>query len=416
MKFALLNSVIMNGGDAGIVYGIRDAIREILPEAQLSIFARRARDAEAYYPDLRLLPMLQDTWPRQRTLAYGLRESFPLRSNLCLLIPGEKEFYKQLRSMDAIIYCGGGYINNLYSTGVLFRIIEDTLEMGIPHMAYAHSIGPFFDDRSRTAAAALLSRFDAVTTRDEASYRLLHEMGTNCKETHFTADAAFAMQIATDATMPLQDLEELKRIYAFKSHGGGAPLFFMSVREWGFPGSEESSSLKKNYRSELQRFILQVIAESNCRICFVSTCQGRKEYGYDDSRFAAELLKELQPFPEDRVYICGHPFAPSSYPLLIGRCADLVVSMRMHFIIFSIMGGVPFIAIAYEKKSQELARQVGLDGYCHELSNLKGDILYKNFIDLREHLVDSRATINSAFRILRERSQENARVLRSVIT
>ncbi|SPD74598.1 hypothetical protein PITCH_A270004 [uncultured Desulfobacterium sp.] len=415
MKFAILNSVIMNGGDAGIVYGIRDAIKEIFPNAHVSIFARQAREASVFYPDLGLFGMLQDTWTRQRVLAYGLRKSFPLRSALCLMTPGETEFYERLRSMDAIIYCGGGYINNLYSTEVLFRIIKDTLNMKITHMAYAHSFGPFFDDRSRAVAASLLSRFDAITTRDEDSYKLLKKIGVTCKNIRFTADAAFAMQIATDDTLPAKDRAELKRIQAFKLSGSGAPLLFMSVREWGFPGTGDSVSLNTKYRFELRRFVERVIAESDYRICFVSTCQGREGYPYDDSRFAATLFKELPSFTEDRVHICGHPFMPASYPLLIGRCADLVLSMRMHFIIFSIMAGVPFIAIAYEKKSQELARQVGVESFCHEMSKLSADTLYKSFVDVREHLIDIRATVESAFRLLRKRSFENAMVLMSVM-
>ena len=108
MRIALVNSVILNGGDAGIVYGSRDAIKEILPSAQVTVFTHLTREAVSHFPDLDILPMLQDTWPSDRYLQYGMRKSFELRSTLKLLSGGEKGFYKQLKSMDAVVYCGGG--------------------------------------------------------------------------------------------------------------------------------------------------------------------------------------------------------------------------------------------------------------------------------------------------------------------
>jgi colanic acid/amylovoran biosynthesis protein len=416
MKVALLNSVILNGGDAGIVYGIRDAIREFIPDAHVSIFARQLRESTEYYPDLSLFDMPQNTWPRQRLMTYGFSKSFSMRSALSLLTSGENEFYKRLRTMDALIYCGGGYINDLYSTEVLFRIIKDTLQIGIPHMAYSHSFGPFFHNRTRTLAASLLSRFDAITTRDEGSYKLLQEIGVNCDKISFTADAAFTMQPATYDTLPTKDRAALRLIQEFKSRDNGAPLLFLSVRDWQFPGNKESSRLSMKYRAELRDFVKRVITESNYRICFISTCQGRKEYRYDDSRFAAEVFKEICSFSQERVYICGHPFMPASYPFIIGQCADIVLSMRMHFIIFSIMAGVPFISIAYEKKSQELARQVGVERFCHELSTLTAHKLYESFDEVRENLANTRNTVESSFRLLRKRSLENAKILMNVMS
>ena len=291
----------MNGGDAGIVYGIRDAVKGIIPDAHVSIFAHHAREAAGYYPDLKLFNMPQNTWPKNKVLSYGVRKSFSLRSVMQLLTAGEKNFYKEIQGMDALIYCGGGYINNLYATEVLFRIMQNTLATGIPHMAYAHSIGPFYDCSSQNRAAELLSKFKAITVRDEASYNLLHEMGVHCKQIHFTADAAFAMNVAADSSLFEEEKTEFMRIQNFKNLNGGKPLLFMSVRAWKFPHNKDSVSLSEQYQSQLRCFVKRVIAESNYSICFVSTCQGRKEYGYDDALFAKELLQTSSSLPQDRI-------------------------------------------------------------------------------------------------------------------
>jgi len=57
VKIALVNSVILNGGDAGIVYGTRDALKAVFPGAEVTVFAHRAEKARPRYPDLALEEM-----------------------------------------------------------------------------------------------------------------------------------------------------------------------------------------------------------------------------------------------------------------------------------------------------------------------------------------------------------------------
>lgn len=416
VKIALINSVILNGGDAGIVYGTRDALRRVVPGADVSVFAHSAGKARRWYPDLAMEEMPGDAWARMGRSGSVMRRTYPLRSSLGLLWSPEKRFLERLRKMDAVVYCGGGYVNDLYSTDVLFRIMKDTLGLKIPHMAYAQSFGPFFREKTARAASAVLSRFDAVTTRDRQSLDLLRAIGVRCNHMEFTADAAFAMNLADGQDLAEKDQAALADILEFRDAGRGAPLLFVSVREWRFPGLRGGEQAYKRYREQLRRFTTEVLCKTHWRICFISTCQGRFPYGFDDAVFAASLMNNTGSLDKDRIYICEHAFMPRSYPAVIARCADMVISMRMHFMIFSLMAGVPCIALAYEQKTHELARQAGVSHLCHDLKDFSCSDLWESLAIVMEKNDLLCRTISAAVARLRERSLENARIIRDLIS
>ena len=410
MKIALLNSVILNGGDAGIVYGTVDAIRHCFPDAEIAVYAHKAQEARNYYPELNVLPMLHDRWPAGHLPSALMRKSYSVRSFFGLLSGAEKSFYCELREYDLLIYCGGGYVNNLYSTGVLFAMMQKTLSLGIPHMAYAHSIGPFFQQVSRSVASKLLSQFDVVTVRDQASYDLVKQLNPGADNLSFTADAAFAMQ-PSSALASAEQKAERDRIGAFKAASGGRPLLFMSVRQWGFPGSDDAESLTRRYQNELRRFVKKVLDESDWCICFISTCQGRGSYGFDDASCAETLVDDFSKDMQRRIHVSHGSFHPRFYPELISSCADMVITMRMHFMIYSIIAGVPVIPIAYEQKSIELSAQVGIADYCHEVATLNADRLFDSFEAMQANREAVRQKIQDGYSALRVLSLENCRIL-----
>lgn len=410
MKIALLNSVIMNGGDAGIIYGTIDAILNFYPDVEIVVYAHKAHQASRYYPDLDIRPMLNDRWPVGRYAEALMRKTYPVRSRLGLLFSSENSFYRELREFDLVVYCGGGYINNLYSTGPLFAMMKKTLSLGIPHMAYAHSIGPFFKSASHVIASELLNKFGVVTVRDQASYNLVKQFVASTDNLFFTADAAFAMLPSADAVSREQRVE-VKSILKFKAAADHNPLLFISVRQWKFPGCDDAKSLSDAYLKELIRFFFRVLNETKWRICFISTCQGRGNYGFDDASFAQMLVNDLPEVIQQRIHVTHTGFHPRFYPELISTCADMVITMRMHFMIYSIIAKVPVIPIAYEQKSTELANQIGLDDYCHEVAKLNADHLFNSFVVMQENNEKIRKKIKNGYEVLKTRSLENSRIL-----
>lgn len=414
VKIALVNSVLLNGGDAGIVYGTLDGIQEVLPAAAVTVFAHEAGVAARYYPDLHLQPMLFDAWAGQRHRRVLLRSTFRHRSRIGILVPGERRFLRALAGMDAIVYCGGGYLNESYNTRVVLDVMERTLDLGVPHMAYAHSIGPLYRETTRARVGRLLNRFAAVTVRDEASQALVRELAVESGRTHLLADAAFSMHVDGNPRLRDQDLALIGRVRAFKREAPDRPLILVSVREWRFPRQPDAGERTVALRTELRRLLQLVVAETDCRICFLSTCQGRPEYGYDDAAAAAALIEDLG-IPGGRVLVCDGELSPRVYPALIRECADLVVSMRMHFIVFSILAGVPFVCLAYEKKSIELCSALGLSRYCHDVAEIDAGMVLTSIRGAFAEIDALRRILEGGLRTLAARSRQNAVVLAGLV-
>ncbi|MBI5442512.1 MAG: polysaccharide pyruvyl transferase family protein [Deltaproteobacteria bacterium] len=411
MRIALVNSVILNGGDAAIVYGTCDAIRSACPGAAVTVYARDHAAASPHYPDLSLEPMLQDHWPRQRHASALLRRSYPTRSRLRLTTPGERSFVDDLARYDALVYCGGGYVNDLYSTDVLFRLFSESLQTGRPHMAYAHSVGPFRRDRTARRAAGLLSRFDAVTTRDRHSLELLRGLDAAPSLLEWTADAAFAMRVHDEAELSAGERQALETIREHRHRGQGAPLLLLSARPWRFPGTTDAERLAARYRVELVRFLRLVLETTPWRLCFLSTCQGREGYGFDDAAFARGLAAEVPTAFSERLLVVDAPFHPRSYPRVVALCADAVVSMRMHFAIFAILAGVPVIPIAYEQKTRELASQTGLEHLCFDVEDFVAEDLVGALARLSTEPDATGHRLREARNALEVRSRRNAEIL-----
>ena len=397
MKIALLNSVLLNGGDAGIAYGTIDAILSEAPDAEVTVFTHQAAAAALYYPDLRIRPMIFDRWPTQRYVRAAMRVSFRFRNRLRWLTAAERAFFHELSAVDAIVYCGGGYINDFYNSRIVLDVIEATLSLDIPHIAYAHSVGPLIKKDTLKRVSKLLTQFRLVTTRDLASSEILIRAGVRPGCVHLLADAAFFMRQHSAHSLPDWDQQSLEGIARFKHEGGSRPFVMLSVRKWRFPAQVNAAALADSFRREIRRLVGRLLDETDCQICFISTCQGRPEYGYDDSAVAMDVLEGLD-VPTGRVMVCRESFSPRTYPYLIQAYADVVISMRMHFAIFAILAETPFIAIAYERKSHELCLRIGMSDYCHDAAGMNADSVMRSVVSALTSRVALKQTLSRAVR------------------
>jgi colanic acid/amylovoran biosynthesis protein len=409
MRFALLNSVILNGGDAGIVYGTCDAIRSLQPAAEILVFAHRAMAGAKYYPDLDVRPMVLDTWPHSRLPRAFFRKSYARRQSLGLGTAAERRFIGDIRASDAVVYCGGGYLNDSYDMTFVSDLMRVTLDTGVPHMAYAHSVGPINKPETAAQLRQLLNRFAIVTVRDQASRTLLRQIGVESQRIELLADAALAMQRADNGSVPASDAAAMREIQDFKS-SRASPLVFISVRNWRFPGFADGARRTRRLHEQLVELVHMLLTQTDWSVCFVSTCQGRPEYAYDDSLVAQKVLDDVG-VSTARSMVSRYGFAPRTFPYLIASCADVVISMRMHLTIYSLLAGVPFLAIAYEQKSVELCRTLGIEHYCEEAAEFTAASLAPKAIDLYARRADVRAALERRRSELIAASMRNAALL-----
>ncbi len=86
---------------------------------------------------------------------------------------------------------------------------------------------------------------------------------------------------------------------------------------------------------------------------FISTCQGIKEYKFEDSKVAKDIFELLSTEAKQKSVVDDKFHIPDELRTIIEKL-DLVISTRLHFAIQSLCVGVPVLPIAYEFKTKEL--------------------------------------------------------------
>jgi colanic acid/amylovoran biosynthesis protein len=83
------------------------------------------------------------------------------------------------------------------------------------------------------------------------------------------------------------------------------------------------------------------------------------EYAHDDSKAARAIVAELDPEIARHVSVDASFHTPEQLMALV-KGFDFVVATRMHMMIMSLCVGTPVLPIAYEFKTKEVAKRIGV--------------------------------------------------------
>lgn len=247
-----------------------------------------------------------------------------------------------LKSADTLIMGGGSLIQNVTSRRSLYYylgIMRLAKRLGCEVKMFACGIGPVSGERDiRRTSEVLNSCTDEISVRDEKSLEALRAMGVTKPHVLLAADAALTLSPDTEgADRLLTDIGSTENCIAF------------CVREWQNEG-------------------LPAVA---------SAVRAAKEWGYtpiyvlldSKDKTLTERLAELEP---------AKIISPDAPRLAMGIIAKmrLVVSMRLHGLVFAAAQAVPAVGIAYDPKVSGFAEYSGYID-CLELKELCGDELIR---------------------------------------
>jgi colanic acid/amylovoran biosynthesis protein len=81
----------------------------------------------------------------------------------------------------------------------------------------------------------------------------------------------------------------------------------------------------------------------------------------------------------------------------------LLVGMRMHSNIIAATQGVPFVAVAYEYKTQGIASDLGLEDYSLVCEKVTGDTLYAQVHLMLERIDEVKKLMSSRLAMIQEK-------------
>jgi colanic acid/amylovoran biosynthesis protein len=376
MNIVVINIVSLNPGDAAILQGSIEVLRRAFGDnLDITVFDRNGDAAARYYPWARFRPSLFDVLRHGRLGEMASRrgwahrlyrmDALRFRAAASLLQRGldrlaavfvSDDVLDALRAYlkaDLIISNGGTYLVPHYN---LLRPILDcelALSLDRPLVFFPQSLGPFDSTRFRPRLKRIFSLAGRVVGRDARSADHLRELGVPEDRIMVGADAAFALALD----------EPARRVSPEQ------PRVAISVREWAYFRNGDPATMQARYESAIAALVTRLVRRHGARITFISTCQGIPEYWTDDSVCAQTIADGLE------LDVAAHVHVDTAFrePIdLMHELAayDVVVATRMHVAILALDAGVPVLPIAYEFKTRELFRAMGLEEWVTDIEEM----------------------------------------------
>jgi len=238
-----------------------------------------------------------------------------------------EEARAEVEKLDLLILGGGGILYDR-DTELYLREVAFAHEAQVPVVVYAIGAGPLNDPNNGKLIAKHLNRAAAITVRDRQAMRLLEEAGVH-REIVLTADPALLLEpdpIAADA-LKREGLDTQHRLIGF------------SVRE---PGPAAPDVDVEHYHALLANTADFMVARLDANVVFVPL-----ELKKQDVQQSRAVVARMQ-YAQRAAVLKGEYTSPQMLALM-GQF-QFCVGMRLHFLIFAALQGIPFVALPYASK------------------------------------------------------------------
>jgi colanic acid/amylovoran biosynthesis protein len=356
VKVAVIGTVLLNGGDAALLFAQRRTVEGAFGAVDLVVFDYQAEAAASRYPELDLRPSLSSTVGRRR----GALGMAALAARMLRILAGATALRYRARAVarvvagnafaaldayrdaDMVMTPGGTFMLERYRPWT--RLVDQAavLLLRRPLVFFTQSFEPVHGSLARAGFGAVLRRARLVLVRGEQSVRRVRSLGVAAERVLAAPDAAFLFAGAA----PSRDTEPSGRLRVA-----------ISVRSW--PYLSEGLAGQLRYERAIGDLCGRLVQQHGADVVFVSTCQGAPEYWTDDSEVAARIAASL-PAEIGRHVTVDRAFHRPDELLALLATFPIVIATRLHAAILALCGGAAVVAIGYADKTAEVFGGLGL--------------------------------------------------------
>lgn len=352
-----------NLGDEAILTGLLADLRRCRPDAEIVVFSRHPEHTRRTHPGVEAVP-----WEGVSRADSG----------------------SVLDRLDLLILGGGGILYNKEARRYL-RVVLAAQERGLPVVTWAVGVGPLTDGVDCAMVRQTLAEAVEVTVRDEESRLVLEEAGVT-NPIRITADPAFLLRPEPFAAEMLRE----------EGVPAGCRLVGMSVREPGRAAERLDVDAYHRLLAQVGDFLVHRI---DAYVLFVPMER-------DDIRHSHGVLSHMT--AAERGRILHGDYSPRQILGLMPHL-DMAVGMRLHFLIFAALAGIPFLPLPYAGKVFDLAQRLGVPALKGVAREVEGPLLAEvdRLWDERTGRLEA-----TALRVARacEQAQDTAIILRPLLT
>ena len=358
-------------GDAAIILGMMRALRQYIPDANITVLSFTPRVDNRKYKKYEvkflrnLLPLSpEDNSPKFVKAAKLLPKLIEHWLWLKLRLPinsTENEILNAYADADIVISCGGGFLGG-FEIGSLLHVygIYFAKLLGKPTIIYGQSVEPFGNRLISLATKFVLNRVDLITVREELSLAYLKSLSLK-PEVLLTADAGFLIG-------SISSHESLKLLAGEDIYQSQRSLVGVTVRKWDFLEYSDANLRFTNYLEVLAKTTEWLIYNMKATVVFFpQVIYAPKD---DDRVVSSEIASRIG--EKQNIRVLTKDYSPEELKGIIGQM-DLFIGSRMHSNIFALSMGVPTIAISYRRKTDGIMRMLGMSEYVINIPSLSFD-------------------------------------------
>ena len=352
----------LNLGDEAILQSIVAQLRKDLP-VEITVFSRDAEDTKRRHGVERAIPV--------RNLSRG-------------------EIVPEIERLDLLLLGGGGILYDAEARTYL-REVQIARDKGVPVMVYAVGAGPLNDPVSQAAVRDALEHVEAITVRERPAQQALEHAGVH-RDITVTADPALLLK---PAPVP-------RGVLKHEGLEGRRRLIGMSVREPGVAAPDLDPDV---YPGLLANAADYMVDRFGADVVFVPM----ERSVLDTQHSHAVIAKMLR---AQRATVLKGEYTSGQLLTLMSRFS-FAVGMRLHFLVFAALQGVPFVALPYAGK---------VSGFLEDLKIPTPPLNLVNAGRLIAHLDQSwdrrrsmKALLAKSVPALQERSQETHKILLNIL-
>jgi polysaccharide pyruvyl transferase CsaB len=299
----------LNLGDEAILQSIVGQLRADV-SAEITVFTRNRDDTQRRHQVERAIPV--------RTFS-------------------RSEVLPEIERLDLFILGGGGILYDA-DAQIYLREALLALECGVPVMLYAVGAGPLEDPSVRALVRDCLEKVDVVTVREKSAHKVIEDAGVE-REIVITADPALLLE---PETLPPNALAQ-------EGLGGDRLVVGMSVREPGVAAPDLDPDF---YHALLANAADFIVDRFDADVVFVPM-----ERSVLDTQHSHAVIARM--LRAQRAGVLKGDYTSGQLLSLMKRMS-FVLGMRLHFLIFAALAGVPFIALPYASKVSGFLEDLGI--------------------------------------------------------
>ncbi len=338
-----------NAGDEALLLAITSSIKAMAPQAEFVVFSGN---------------------PARTASSHGL---------LAVYHKNPWQVFRQLQQCDLLISGGGSIFQDVTSARSLWYyigVVALARLLAKPVIFYAQGVGPINQPVSKWLMRLVANRVNIISVRDHDSAQLLKQLGVVKPPVLVTADPVFALQ------------PEAEHIRTVAADVPGSPCIGVSVRNW---------AALEGYQKPLAK-VLDELAERGYHILFIPMSWPEDA---PESRRVMGLM-------ERPAALLDRKLSSGEHLALISQL-ELMISMRLHALIFAATQGIRFAGISYDPKVASFLDLFSLRPLPLDLEGMLAQINQLLEDDQIRHTVMETAAY------LHGRAQENARLALNLI-